>query len=101
MSKHTPGPWKLSGANTVHSDEAKCIVAFVGTANEEVREFSGARQRADARLIAAAPDLLEALEGLRLDDWMTYEGNLEASGYASVDALKFARAAIRKAKGVT
>ena len=59
-TKHTPGPWKLSGANTVHG--ADCIVAFVGTADEEVRRLSGERQSADAHLIAAAPDLLEMLE---------------------------------------
>lgn len=58
-TKHTPGPWSLSGANTVHG--ADCIVAFVGTADEEVRRLSGERQSADARLIAAAPDLLAAL----------------------------------------
>lgn len=62
-TKHTPGPWKLSGANTVHG--ADCIVAFVGTADEEVRRFSDERQSADAHLIAAAPDLLAAcLAGL-------------------------------------
>jgi hypothetical protein len=38
--------------------------------------------------------LRKALHGLRLDEWMTYEGNLEASGYASVDALEFARTAL-------
>lgn len=94
MSKHTPGPWKLSGANTVHSDEAKCIVAFVGTANEEVREFSGARQRADARLIAAAPELLEGLELM--------VRNCICDGKSAEPCLCWsARAAIRKAKGVT
>ena len=56
---HTPGPWRRSGANTVHGDD--CIVAFVGTAEEAVRRFSGPRQEADANLIAAAPDLLAAL----------------------------------------
>ena len=62
MIGHTPGPWRRSGANTVHG--ADCIVAFVSTADEEVRRLSGERQSADAHLIAAAPDLLAALEFL-------------------------------------
>lgn len=84
--RHTPGPWKLSGANTVHG--ADCVVAFVGTADEEVRRFSGERQSADARLIAAAPDLLAALEELLpyLEDCRMDAG---------------ARGAIAKAKGET
>lgn len=65
MTKHTPGPWKMSGANTVHGPD--CIVAFVGTSNEEVRKFSGERQNADAHLIAAAPDLLAACEQVMAD----------------------------------
>jgi hypothetical protein len=48
---------------------------------------------ANARLIAAAPDLLEALEGTA--------ALLEALGYAADDSLTVgaARAAIAKAKG--
>lgn len=83
-TKHTPGPWTMSGANTVHGPD--CIVAFVGTADEEVRRFSGERQNADARLIAAAPDLLAALELL-----LPYLEDCRMD--------KEARAAIRKAKG--
>jgi hypothetical protein len=104
MSAFTPGPWQ--------AEKHGLITAEVNGVRRQVASAQGdavmhgdpsidvvTLQQSNARLIAAAPDLLEALEGLRLDDWMTYEGNLEASGYASVDALKFARAAIRKAKG--
>ena len=92
MSKHTPGPWRLSGGNTVHSDEAKCIVAFVGTANEEVREFSGARQLADAHLIAASPELLEALETL-----LTY--GCVRCGMEHCERCQAAMDVVHKAKG--
>lgn len=38
--------------------------------------------------------LVEALRGLLRDEWMTYEGNLEATGHASVDDLNKARDAL-------
>jgi hypothetical protein len=74
-----------------------CIVAFVGTADEEVRRFSGERQSADARLIAAAPDLLEACETLLEAQRKADAG--EYGGFGDyVDAVEMARAAIAKAK---
>ena len=50
MSAHTPGPWKASG-NGVHAG-MRCVA---------LTHFEPWEQRAaDARLIAAAPELLEA-----------------------------------------
>jgi len=101
MSKHTPGPWTLSGANTVHGPD--CIVAFVGTADEEVRKFSSKRQNADAYLIAAAPELLAALEELlpdlqcRCDVAFTSRGRHQSNTFCHhEDNVK---AAIAKARG--
>ena len=67
-AKHTPGPWEARGywsnPNTdtlVWDKEAAICHVFprseMGTLNEETRT-------ANARLIAAAPDLLASLEGL-------------------------------------
>jgi hypothetical protein len=64
--KHTPAPW-------VHKSFSNCdavvangvVVATVGlTANDEIpNDFDMTQQQADAKLIAAAPDLLKfALE---------------------------------------
>ncbi len=50
MATHTPGPWKVDGGG-VSSEEAGAI-ALVSNKNFE----------ADARLIAAAPDLLAAAD---------------------------------------
>ena len=49
MSAHTPGPWKAhpQALLGVHQPELQCWIP---------------QNRADAQLIAAAPDLLEALE---------------------------------------
>lgn len=86
-TEHTPGPWKVredyAGAQSVVSADA--FLARVGPPNTEQAE-------ANARLIAAAPELLEALQGLLA---AVEQGTLPGSGKAQ-DA---ARAAIAKATG--
>ncbi len=98
MTKHTPGPWKMSGANTVHGPD--CIIAFVGTCDEEVRKFSSERQNADAHLIAAAPELLAACEAaLRSYDLAhEVECNLGPEDVCSCH-VGMLRTAVAKAKG--
>ena len=62
MSKHTPGPWKIN---------ADCPMAEHGRISIETDDYyialldAGARQAANARLIAAAPELLEFAEEVR------------------------------------
>ena len=61
MNKHTPGPWSVGGptgfVNQVYIEPA--IGAVYG---------SGDEAQANAHLIAAAPELLEALQEA-LEDW--------------------------------
>lgn len=61
MSGHTAGPWKLDGSRRVlgkaFDDSYKSIV-------DQVRGGSPETADANARLIAAAPDLFEACNGL-------------------------------------
>jgi hypothetical protein len=57
MSKYTPGPWEWDededgGPGVIHASDI--LVAYFPWRN--------CNEPADARLIAAAPDLLEALE---------------------------------------
>lgn len=86
--KGTPGPWQKNYdgpslpiiTNWAHGDE---IVALVRTGE------------ADADLIAAAPDLLEALAGMLVSDNDTHR---ESDSRWSVFRLK-AHAAIKKALG--
>jgi hypothetical protein len=59
MSKHTPGPW------AIYRDGLSVGKAKDHTGICEVWERSASDGFANAHLIAAAPELLEALEGLR------------------------------------
>ena len=63
--KHTKGPWlwKQSRGNNIYEHKVysqKKIFETVANLDGEIRE----RTIANAKLIAAAPDLLEALNGL-------------------------------------
>lgn len=61
MSNHTPGPWKVADRFYIlMDDEAACEVAKV--CEENLDDDMVHQADADARLIAAAPDLLAALK---------------------------------------
>lgn len=92
-AKHTPGPWAIYVPNSLSNDDmAYGIDTDKGTESESVVLFyGGILKKEDARLIAAAPDLLEALEWVmdRLVD--KHEDDISAQK---------ARAAIAKATKV-
>jgi len=91
MSAHTPGPWTaIETPESSHHDwRIKATRLFIGVATDN--------SEADARLIAAAPELLAALESLsyafeaRMGDW-------ENADFHAV--YRDAIAAIAKAKGI-
>jgi hypothetical protein len=64
MSKHTPAPWtnlpRLQCIPICGQHEVGLSLGFISSSNPE-RTAEG---KANARLIAAAPDLLEALEAM-------------------------------------
>lgn len=73
MAKHTKEPWEIGTPNIPHPDEAVGktvgIVAEHFTVADVYDDFEDPEQaKANARLIAAAPDLLEALR-MVLDRW--------------------------------
>lgn len=97
-TKHTPGIWYLSGEHT------KYVEALLDNGfTQEVASVGptladggyGEQQQANARLIAAAPELLEALICLRgacaADGWLLDPKHIEH--------MNDARAAISKATG--
>ena len=91
IAQHTPGPWeakeytnsRITGGYGVFARDSN-IPIVEGAYGEDI-----ATADANTRLIAAAPDLLAALEAVldKPDDVTVYE------------AIERARAAIRKAKG--
>ena len=83
MSEHTPGPWEVQGDLVVRPDG-------YSVAECQAQEVDG-QYYANARLIAAAPDLLEAL-GQCLEVMDEYHVNHDP-------AFSNATAAIAKAKG--
>jgi hypothetical protein len=100
--KHTPGPWPLN-LRTV-TDSAGCVTthAEIGPGWSEGRymSVSGCIDEADARLIAAAPELLEALQDLLEDHVRTLGYVYDQDDDPEESALvRFARAAIAKATG--
>jgi len=95
-ANHTPGPWKAwcrsvyyEGGEWPKSDFLQWEIE-----GPEIPDGRGSYYQADAQLIAAAPDLLEALEAC-LETWKT----TGVSNGAIEDAKQQARAAIAKAKG--
>ena len=93
MTNHTPGPWFTSTPNEGGGILIKPIPGQVVAQCDELPEME-----ANAQLIAAAPELLEALEEVTeiLDMVLGFDGGYppEANG----PAIK-ARNAIAKARG--
>lgn len=101
MSNHTPGPWFVGGVRQkLAGQQALGIFRFNAEGNRDEniasvwydpRDGAGTP---DARLIAAAPDLLEALKA------MLPEANAEEQHCRpSFETCEKARAAIAKAEG--
>ena len=91
-TKHTPGPWMESSFEVWSPLNGKRFGKVV--ANLRRAEAPDDEARANARLIAASPDLLAALNALR-----TANGSDDFEGWhpAFRDAIDMARAAIAKA----
>lgn len=91
MSKHTPEPWRLELLED-RSIKHLCPVgpddmSILTIVEHDGKPFAAIYKDADAHLIAAAPDLLAALQGvMRVADRKT-------------DEFDAARAAIQKATG--
>jgi hypothetical protein len=59
--KHTPGPWVFAYSNDVGPDD-DYFIEFFELSTTDGRVLARVEEEPDARLIAAAPDLLEALK---------------------------------------
>jgi hypothetical protein len=88
--KHTPGPWAI-GIET-DNDQAQIISAD----GWHLASVALDPLPANARLIAAAPDLLEALEDVA--EWLS-TGKCDGVGFDEESVLDVIRAAIARSKG--
>ena len=111
MSKHTPGPWVLGRQNkhaaaaNIYACEPTILKNLIATVWRGPDE-SSAKKEDNARLIAAAPDMLAALEeavetirALRIAFDAVRCLSPEQSEIHFIDQTADMRAAIAKAKG--
>ena len=95
-AQHTPGPWKLDCENLPHGPKPTLITYRGVPIAKALDNCDSVEETYDnARLIAAAPTLLEALENLLA----TTELNLDEMENSTVQAIEDAKAAIARATG--
>lgn len=100
-AKHTPGPWTKTGAgkyfsvSTIPKEQALGIVkTYDRNVVCVINECDEKEMKANAALISAAPDLLEALQSMEMAMiGYTHQNDITRN------ALSKARAAIAKATG--
>lgn len=101
-NKHTDGPWAIEHFNAPIADtgDYDCVTRVIGPAKEAVVEFFNGNDtdEANARLIAAAPELLEKLDQLTLVVGLTAIKH-ELQRAALQQAVDEARAIVAKATG--
>lgn len=92
--KHTAGPWAISGRTStcIRTADQEQRIAYMETADNTIETCV-----ANARLIAAAPELLEALKGI-LSDIEEYQ-EINKLGGKDNHWQVISRTAIAKAEG--
>lgn len=88
VSKRSPGPWQIVKCQCGHP-----VCHTYGISVGTFYQGCGF-DLADAQLVAAAPDLLEALKGLLPRGWGHPDGHMD-----HMPGIKAARLAIAKAEG--
>lgn len=97
-SKHTPGPWETSKVKGLHVTH----IFKTMPCSTLIAQTEGLNNEADAHLIAAAPELLEALKELLAHEGeRSYDNGIgyETDSIALEKAKNIARSAIDKAEG--
>ena len=67
MSKHTPGPWitaPVDAPRVIRDDRGYCVASVSTYTSRRLPERSADETTANAHLVAAAPEMLEALKEL-------------------------------------
>lgn len=95
MSEHTPGPWHVEPARTTgFAITSPC--ELIAASQDEYGHYGAIHNKANAILMAAAPDLLEALIALR----KSFALAVGITSPFARCALELGDAAIAKAKGI-
>lgn len=96
---HTPGPWFVGADGWKPWDGA---IEIAGNGGETVAwtPSGSGFEAVDARLIAAAPEMLEALKGFNLkEDWIVSGQANSLTLRVPISVIQAAAAAIAKAEG--
>lgn len=103
MAEHTKGPWRWQNEDECLVGPDQIVMRQDDEGRKSFADYPDGTTQANARLIAAAPDLLESLEELlpqnlgappdALQDHMTVPVDM------TVGEIRRARAAIAKARG--
>ena len=99
MSNHTPGPWRLNGYQVERGEGIARTIATVAPRRQIGTDYAASdadTAMANARLIAAAPDLLDMCERLLGFAWHYGSTSGVAAGE---EMLAKAKALIAQAKG--
>ena len=113
-AKHTPGPWTYEGDHTHRQfnirmlghligtrDEAKHICTVNNLPSHVLANRDHVTAEANARLIAAAPDMLTALDAIvaKAHEYGNRSDTPDNAACGFYDIIEDARAAIAKATG--
>lgn len=96
LEHHTPGPWRILECQNDHEafsiESEEKLIGWVANSLDRVGdEYTSASDLANARLIAASPELLAALELINVDK--------DGDGFVCREGMGQVRQAIAKAKG--
>lgn len=96
MAQHTPGPWRAN-SSLIEGPQMALQIASVSRPKLGHAPRSDDEARANAALIAAAPDLLAALkDAARILEAVRFSAGL---GKTQIERMERAKATIAKAEG--
>jgi len=101
LNKHTPGPWQLHSpteGDPITGDGSYCITGPDGGVIADIVPKDWHETPGNARLIASAPELLEALENALADiNWLLVEGFDTNADECNIDGVRDTIAEIKQA----